>query len=217
MYSYILFDLDGTLTEPYEGIKNSILYALDRLSFKVDESKLKSFIGPPLYKSFMEQCGMSESTAEKAIALYREYFSARGLYENRVYDGIEEVLQSLKETGKHLIVATSKPQVFAEKILAHFNLKRYFEGVSAATLDNSRVEKADIIAHALKSFGISAADAIMVGDRSHDVCGAKANGLKSIGVLYGYGDSGELISAGADRLAALPGDIISCVQELDGI
>ena len=119
MYSYILFDLDGTLTEPYEGIKNSILYALDRLSFKVDESKLKSFIGPPLYKSFMDQCGMSESTAEKAIALYREDFSARGLYENRVYDGIEEVLQSLKETGKHLIVATSKPQVFAEKILAH--------------------------------------------------------------------------------------------------
>ena len=213
MYDYILFDLDGTLTDPFEGITNSIIYALKKFGIEVSEKqKLKCFIGPPLYKSFSEYCGLSQEDSEKAVAFYREYFSQRGLYENKPYDGTQSVLQRLKDGGKKLIVATSKPQIFAERILDHFNLSRYFDYVSGATLDSSRVEKSDIIAFALKNFAVSPQNSVMVGDRKHDIIGAKANGLKSVGVLYGYGDESELLSAGADYIATMPKDIIKIVD-----
>lgn len=216
MYNYILFDLDGTLTDPCEGILNSILYALGKLSIEEkDRQALKSFIGPPLYESFMERYSMSLNEALEAVNLYREYFAEKGLYENAVYKGIRETLSALAAEGRKLVLATSKPYVFAQKILDHFGLSKYFYFLSGATLDNTRVEKADIIAYALSSCNISEDDAVMVGDRKHDISGAKANAVKSIGVLYGYGSEEELRKAGADCLATDPEDIIKCIEKLE--
>lgn len=213
MCNYVLFDLDGTLTDPYEGITNSVIYALGKFGINEnDRTKLKSFIGPPLYKSFMVNYGFDENTALKAVDYYREYFATDGIFENSVYGGIEEMLSELKGDGKKLIVATSKPQVFAEKILEHFNLAGYFVFVSGASLDNSRIEKSDIIAYAIKTLNIEPSCAVMVGDRKHDIIGAKQNGLISVGVLYGYGDREELKSAGADFIAATPQDIIKVIK-----
>lgn len=215
MSDYILFDLDGTLTDPYEGIANSVIYALNKFGISVkDKAMLKRFIGPPLYTSFMDFYGFDNDGALKAVGYYREYFADRGIYENVVYKGTGEMLSSLKKEGLKLAVATSKPQVFAEKILAHFNLSGYFDLISGATLDNSRVEKADIIAYALTNAGIAPYRAIMVGDRKHDIYGAKSNGLKAIGVLYGYGDEDELKKAGADFLANSPADIPHILKKM---
>ena len=215
MINYVLFDLDGTLTDPYEGITNSVIYALKKFGIEErDKAKLKSFIGPPLYKSFMANYGFDEATALNAVDYYREYCATDGIFENRVYDGMEEVLSHLESADKKLVVATSKPQIFAQKILEQFNLARYFCFVSGASLDSTRVEKSDIVAYALKALSIEPANAVMVGDREHDVIGAKANGLKSIGVLYGYGDEEELKAAGADHLAKAPHDIAEILEEL---
>lgn len=215
MIENILFDLDGTLTDPFEGITNSVIYALKKFGItEADKAKLKCFFGPPLYQSFISFYNFKLDDAYKAVEYYREYFSVKGIYENRVYSGIENVLAELKKMGYRLIVATSKPQVFAEEILRHFNLAQYFDCVSGATLDSSRVEKSDIITYALKSFKVLPQSAIMVGDRKHDIIGARKNLLKSIGVLYGYGDEAELKSAGADFIASSPQDILNVICSL---
>lgn len=209
MYETILFDLDGTLTDPGEGITNSVAYALKKYGIEVsDRSELYKFIGPPLVDSFMGYYGFSEEKALQAVEYYREYFRDRGIFENRVYEGVEDMLRSLQVSGKRIVLATSKPEEFALRILEHFDLKKYFSVVAGASMDSSRSKKGDVIAYALSMCdGIDKNTAIMIGDREHDIIGAKENGLKSIGVLYGYGDEEELKKAGADYIVNQPESI----------
>ncbi len=200
---YILFDLDGTLTDPKVGITGSVAYALESFGIQVENlDDLCCFIGPPLLDSFMEFYGMTEDEANRAIAKYRERFSVTGLFENEVYPGIPQLLQSLKDAGKTLLIATSKPAVFSQRILDHFDLAKYFSFLSGSELDGRRNDKAEVIAYALEQYGITdPAQAIMVGDRKHDIIGAKKNGLTCVGVLFGYGDLAEHQAAGADYIA----------------
>ena len=199
-----LFDLDGTLTEPGLGITNSVMYALDKFGIhETDRQALYRFIGPPLLDSFMQFYHMSEEQAHQAVAAYREYFSVNGLFENRVYDGIPQLLQALRDAGKTLVLATSKPEVFTLRILERFDLLQYFHYVGAASLDSSRSQKPAVIHHALQLCGNPPLDTVvMVGDRKHDILGAQENGLASVGVLYGYGDRLELEQAGADEIVS---------------
>lgn len=213
MYQYILFDLDGTLTNPELGITSSVMYALEKFNIKVEDRKeLHPFIGPPLSYSFQTYYGLSEADSELAIKYYRERFSVKGLYENEVYEGVEKLLQQLKESGKTLIIATSKPEEYTLKILEHFDLLKYFDYVAGATMDGSRGEKADVIRYALEISGIQdKSKAIMIGDRKYDILGAKENGLDSIGVLFGFGDYEELTNAGADYIAENVEDILKFI------
>lgn len=213
MYQYILFDLDGTLTDPGLGITNSIMYALKKFGIEEnDRASLYRFIGPPLRESFQRFYGFTEEQSEQATAYYREYFSDRGLYENAVYDGVETMLKTLQEQGKTLILATSKPEVFAVEILRYFKLEQYFTLIAGATMDASRNKKSDVIAYAIEKSGITdRSSAVMIGDREHDILGAKEHGLPSIGVLYGYGDRPELTAAGADHIVASAADILTLV------
>lgn len=201
-YQYLLFDLDGTLTDSALGITNSVKYALEEFGIVVkDRGELLKFIGPPLVDSFMEYYGFSREKAAEAVAIYREYFQAKGIFENRVYDGVEEVLKELKDRGKTLILATSKPEVFTVRILEHFHLAEYFYFVAGATMDESRNKKDQVIAYALEQCKIAdKSEALMIGDREHDILGAGANGIDSVGVLYGFGSREELEAAGADYI-----------------
>lgn len=210
MYKYVLFDLDGTLTNSELGITTCVQHALRKFGIEVeDRAVLRPFIGPPLGESFQVYYGLSEEESKKAIEYYRERFSVKGLYENEVYEGVEKMLQTLKKSGKKLIVATSKPEKFTMTILEHFNLLKYFDFVAGATMDGSRGEKADVIRYALEISGIEdKSDVIMIGDRKFDILGAKENELKSIGVLYGFGDREELTEAGADYIVEHAEDIL---------
>jgi len=212
-YSYLLFDLDGTLTDPGEGITNSVAYALKKWGIEVgDKRELYSFIGPPLSASFAKYYGFNEEDSLKSVEYYREYFRDRGIFENKVYDGIHNLLETLKNNGKKLIVATSKPEQFAKIILDHFDLAKYFDFVAGATMDESRNKKADVIRYALETFGITDLEStLMIGDRDQDVLGAKKNGLDSLGVLYGYGDREELEGVGATYIAESVEDILNFV------
>ena len=202
-FKYILFDLDGTLTDSAPGITASVKYALEKSGEPVpDYLVLCKFIGPPLLYGFMNFCGMSEERAEKAVEYYREYYGVKGIFESELYPGVKELLAKLCAAGKKIILATSKPEVFAVKILEHFRLSDYFYFTAGATLDKTRTEKADVIAYALKSAGVTdRRKAVMVGDRFHDIDGAKANGIRSTGVLYGFGSRKELENAGADFIS----------------
>ncbi len=208
-YDYILFDLDGTLTDPGLGITNSVMYALRKFNINVDNrADLYKFIGPPLKDSFQEFYRFTDDQSGLAVSYYREYFRKQGMLENKVYDGIPELLARLKENRKTLIVATSKPETFTLEILRHFRLYEYFDFVAGATMDDTRNKKADIIRYALKKCRIAdKSSAVMIGDRKHDIIGAKENGLDSIGVLYGYGDEKELADAGATFIAASAAEI----------
>ncbi len=214
MYNYILFDLDGTLTDPEIGITTCVMYALNKFGIEVEDRKeLHPFIGPPLLYSFHEYYGLSEEECKQAVVYYRERFSVTGLYENEVYEGIPELLKTLKDMGKTLILATSKPEEYAIKILKHFDLYQYFDFVAGATFDGSRDEKADVIAYALEISGITDKSlAIMIGDRNYDILGAKEHGLSSMGVLFGFGDREELEKAGADYIAAEVPEILSLLN-----
>lgn len=199
-YKNILFDLDGTITDPALGITNSVMYALEKYGIKVKErSELYKFIGPPLAGSFSEYFGFSKEEDVRAVEIFREYFSEKGLFENKVYPGIEKMLAKLKNSGAKIYLATSKPEVFAEQILEHFNLDKYFTAISGSELNGNRVEKEAVIEYVLKNYNID--NAVMVGDRSFDIIGAKKNGMDSVGVLYGYGTKEELAEAGADYIA----------------
>ena len=210
MYDIILFDLDGTLTDPGIGITNSVAHALAHWNIEVkDRAELYKFIGPPLSDSFMRYYGFSEEDAIHAIAVYREYFSVKGLYENEVYPGIPEMLQSLKDAGKTVVLATSKPEGFAVEILRHFGLYDYFDIIAGASMDESRNKKADVIAYAISQMkNPDLSRMIMIGDREHDILGAKQIGIDSIGVLYGYGDRAEHEKAGATYIAEKVKDIL---------
>lgn len=197
---YILFDLDGTLTDPMMGITKSVRYALNYYGIEVNDlNDLLPFIGPPLRNSFREFYGFDETKANEAVIKYREYFSTEGIFDNKVYDGIVDCLKALKENDKVLMVATSKPEKFAKQIIKHFDLAQYFDFVGGSEF-NSREKKAEVINYVLDTNKISAADAIMIGDRKHDIIGAHENKLPCIGVLYGYGSREELIQYEADYL-----------------
>ncbi len=215
MYKYILLDLDGTLTDPEIGITNGVMYALEKYGIIVtDRKELYCFIGPPLVDAFMEYYGFSEEDAKQAVVYYREFFRKTGIYENRVYDGVREMLEILKKDGKNLILATSKPQEFAEIVLNHFDLMKYFDCVVGATFDGTLNYKADVIAVALKRGNVrDLKSAIMIGDRHHDIEGAKQNKLDSIGVLYGFGNREELTNSGADYIAETPKDILKIINK----
>jgi len=202
-YDTILFDLDGTLTDPAIGITNSVMHALKKYGITVeDRRELYKFIGPPLHESFEKFYGFSRDEALQAVEYYREYYRDRGIYENALYGGIEDLLKNLYDSGKKIILATSKPEVFAKEILRYFNIEKYFFYAAGANLDGSLTDKAEVIEYALREGGVSdKSAAVMVGDREHDIIGANKNGLNSIGVLFGYGSSEELENAGATYIA----------------
>lgn len=189
----MLFDLDGTLTDPKVGIINSILYALEKLNIKEERiDELDAFIGPPLRDSFVSRYNFSDDLAEKAIAFYREYFSTKGLFENEIYQEIPDLLDSLFTAKIQLFVATSKPTHYSDKIMKHFNIDKYFVDVIGSNLDNTRADKTEIISHIVSVHRLKTENSLMIGDRKYDLIGAKNNSMKAIGVTYGYGSVEEL-------------------------
>lgn len=205
--SCVFFDLDGTLTDPKEGITKSVQYALRHYGIEVEDlDSLIPFIGPPLVDSYMEYYGFTLKQAREGVLVYREYFNEKGWKENREYPGIRELLAELKSNGVRLFVATSKPEVYGRRILEYFGMAEYFELIGGASLDESRVRKADVIRYVLEKAGIpgekkALGSVVMVGDRKHDILGARECGIECIGVLYGYGDREELSACRADAIA----------------
>ena len=181
-----------------------------------DVDELRKFIGPPLKGQFMEHCGIDEEKAAEMVTLYREYFTVTGIFENSVYDGVEEMLKTLKQAGIKIAMATSKPEKFAKIIADHFGLAQYFDVIGGACMDETRTEKQDVIRYVLEQCEEKELDKIvMVGDRSYDILGGHAEGLKVIGVLYGYGELKELSEAGADALATTPQEVAELVLETE--
>lgn len=197
-YSYIFFDLDGTLTDPYEGITCSVARALLHFGIKVtDQRELSRFIGPPLRDSFVRFYDIPADRVEEAVSVYREYFAVKGLYENRLYDGVRALLDALYNKGVKIVLATSKPEIYARRITEYFGIDKYFYRQCGATLDGTRDTKGQVIAYALSECGAEPDEVLMVGDRSHDILGASECGVDAVGVLWGYGRREELESAGA--------------------
>lgn len=208
VYRAMLWDLDGTLTDPKVGITKSVQYALEKMG--IEEPNLDNlirFIGPPLYRSFPAFYQFNSEETLQAVAYYREYFGDKGLYENEPYDGIAELLFKLKQSGRQLVVATSKPTVFAQQILEYFDLAQFFDRVVGSNLDGTRSDKTEVIAYALTHLGNDREHTVMIGDREFDVFGAQTKGISSIGVTYGYGDHQEIE-------AARPTFIVHTVREL---
>lgn len=202
-FDTVLFDLDGTITNTFEGITRAVEYSLSSFGIAVEDRRtLTPFIGPPLFESFEKFYGFDKAKAISAVEKYREYYAEKGVYENELYDGIREVLEKLSLADIKIVLATSKPEKFAVAILEQFDILKYFSFVAGATLDKSRVEKPDIVAYALENARPCAA--LMVGDRKHDVEGGKANGLFTVGVTYGFGKREELEKAGADIIINKP-------------
>ena len=216
MFTHIFFDLDGTLTDPAQGITNSFIHALKYFGREIPSyEELCKLIGPPLPYSFETILGFPKENVMEAVAKYREYFATKGLYENSVYPGMPELLQTLKEKGKHLVVATSKPEEYSIKIIEHFGLSKYFDFVCGSLMDESRSKKSEVIAYALQRCALGEDDksrVLMVGDRFHDIEGAKQNGLKSCGVLFGYGSREELENAGADYIVKDVMDLYKVIE-----
>ena len=213
MKDILLFDLDGTLFNTKEGIVNCVKYALEYYGIHEEkEENLERFIGPPLHKSFEMFYGFDNKKAAEAAEKYRERYKDSGIFQCSPYGGMENMLKALKENGKRLGVATSKPEVFAERILEKYNLKKYFEYVTGSLLDNTRTGKSDVILEALQRFQAykNRENVIMIGDREHDIIGAKETGLMSVGVRYGFSKGDELERAGADY-------VVSNVEELSAL
>lgn len=205
-YRILLFDLDGTLTDSEEGILNCVKHALTSAGRSIpDDDALRAFIGPPLLESFQTVCGMTYEDAETAVAVYRERYNIIGLFENRVYDGIPELLKKLKAAGYKLAVATSKPEAYTLRILEHFGILSCFDAVAGCSLDKEGETKADMIRLAMKRLGLTDEDKpyiLMIGDRKHDILGARECGIDCAGVLYGFAPEGELQEYGAKLIAA---------------
>ena len=203
MYKYVFFDLDGTITEPQEGILGGVIYALEKFGIKVTDRKaLYAYIGPPLRMSFSKFHGLDEEQAEQAVACYREYYSTKGIYQNDIMPGMESAFKQLKEAGCRLYVATSKPELFAKQILEHLHLEQYFDIIAGSTFDKSRDSKEAVIAWLIGQIretgvrDLCMSDVVMVGDRKYDVIGAKKFGIDQIGVLFGYGSREEFDACG---------------------
>lgn len=214
-FDSVLFDLDGTLTDPFEGIAASICHAMKRLGHEPpSEDELKSAIGPPLRQSLGRFLHTDDTTRmAEALNLYRERYSITGLFENRVYPGVLEMLGSLNASGFRLFVATSKPASFARRIIDRFEMAQYFQGVYGAELNGALENKRDLLRFLLDSERLDASSAVMVGDRSQDMAGAKANSLCTVGVLWGYGSREELRESGADAIFGSPSEVVRFVME----
>lgn len=212
-YDIIVFDLDGTITASDLGITNSIKYALNYFGIKKDNDSLKRHIGPALSVTFREYVGDDEEKIQLAIKKYREYYVDHGgMLENKVYEGVEETLKEIKNKGKKIILASSKPMVFCEKILQHFNLDKYFDFIGGSNLDETRCKKVEVITYSLENIGKTPdKNVLMVGDREYDILGAKELGLDSVGVLFGYGDKVELEKAGATYIIEKMTDLLKIV------
>lgn len=212
----ILFDLDGTLTDPYQGITRCISHALLALNRPPPpQVDLKWCIGPPLKNSFTKLLASeNDKLAEEALSIYRERFSSVGLFENELYEGIPDALRALQEKGHILYVATSKPAFYAKQIIGHFSLQRYFRTIHGSELDGTRSDKTELLSHILLSEGITSSDTLMVGDRKHDMIGAKANGVYGVGVLWGYGTRDELEASGAHLCITKPGELAALINKM---
>ena len=213
----VLFDLDGTLTDPRPGITGCIRYALDRLGRPCpSDDALATYIGPPLRRTFATLLDTEDrACVEEALSLYRERYGTVGLFENEVYEGIPSMLDRIGAVTSRRFVATAKPMAFAARIVERFGLDRHFAGIYGPDLDGRLDDKADLIAHLLKAEGLVPATTVMIGDRANDVSAARANHLRSVGVLWGYGSAEELRDAGADVLCASPADLESCLSGFD--
>ncbi|MCP4342547.1 MAG: HAD family hydrolase, partial [Desulfobulbaceae bacterium] len=209
----ILFDLDGTLTDPYQGITRCISHALVTLGRpSPPRMDLRWCIGPPLKKSFVKLLSSDDDKlTEEALSIYRERFGSVGLFENEVYDDIPETLKALQEQDHILYVATSKPRVYAERIIDHFDLDQYFSGIYGSELDGTRSDKSSLISHILQSESIASTEAAMIGDREYDMIGAKANGVRGFGVLWGFGTKDELETSGAYTCVKKPQELITTI------
>ena len=206
-YEYILFDLDGTLTDSGPGIMNGFEYSLGKMGIEYpDRDFLKQFVGPPLSESFEGKLGFSPEDAARGIALYKEYYYVKGVYENEVYPGIKELLAQLKASGKKMIVATTKAEQMANVVLDHFGLREYFD-LLVATDFVTRLNKIDVLAYAIENAGVDVKKAVMIGDRHYDITGAAHFGMDSVGVLFGYGSRQELEEAGATYIAETAQDL----------
>lgn len=217
-YKNVFFDLDGTVTEPVEGITNAIIYALKRFGIDVsDRKQLYKYIGPPLRDSFREFNGFSEEQAEAAVLAYREYYSVNGILENEIMPGMEDALKELKSAGCRLYIATSKPEIFARQILEHLKLDGYFDIISGSLLDGSRDKKEQVLQHLLDESAIGSLNeemsrTVMVGDRKFDIIGAKHFELDSIAVLFGYGNRAEFEEAGATVIVETPAQMVRFIM-----
>lgn len=204
MADFILFDLDGTLTDSKEGITKCVKYALGHFGIEKNEDELESFIGPPLKEQFMSFANLSEKEAEEAVRIYRERYIPIGIFENKVYDGVIPLLKKLKEEGKTLAIATSKPEIFARKIADKYEFSEYMTEIKGSELDGTNTDKESVIKLAMEALGAEKENTIMVGDRAHDAIGAKKAGIVFIGVSYGYAKEGELEGEGAKLIAKTP-------------
>lgn len=214
MIKYILFDLDGTLTNPKEGITKCVQHALKHFGIERECDELISFIGPPLKEQFMQYASLTEEEGIKAVEIYRERFAPIGIFENEIYDGILSMLESLKNQGKILAIATSKPAVFAEKISRKYGIEPYIALLEGSELDGRNTDKALVIKNAMEKLGATKENTIMVGDREHDVIGARKNGIDCIGVSYGYGKDGELEESGALKIAHTPNELLKILSAM---
>lgn len=216
MKQYILLDLDGTLVNSREGIVKSVYYALDSLGIEESEpEKLNRFIGPPLDYSFRTFYHLNETGVRKAVEKYRERYKDKGVYECKVYPGMERTVKALYADGACLCLATSKPQPFAEQILEMFHLTPYFHVIVGATFDHTRSEKADVVAEVLRQLPTAKKEEIiMVGDREHDIIGAKQNGIESIGIRHGFAEKGEFEAAGADYIVKDADELLALLNKL---
>jgi len=213
----IFLDLDGTLIDPKEGITLSIQYALQELGADVpSQNELTWCIGPPLWDSFRVLLG-ERADVNEAVGLYRERYTDTGMYEADVYDGIGEMLTELGQTGLPLYVATSKPHTYATTIIEHFGIDHYVDGLFGSELDGTNSSKTDLLAHALGETGADPFASVMIGDRNLDILGAQNNDIRSLGVLWGYADEGELHLAEADALAGDPEEVCEIVTDLLGL
>ena len=212
-YTHAFFDLDGTITNSAPGITHSVQYALQKMGIEPPPAEeLLGFIGPALTWGFSHFFGMNETDSKKAVEYYRENYRASGMLECEVYDGIPELLRDLTDAGVICVLATSKPHIFANRILAHFGLDRYFTLVSGPELDGTRGEKHEVIAHALTQLGLTdVSRALMIGDRHHDVQGSARYGIDCAGVLWGFGGTKELTDAGAKYICASPAELKALV------
>lgn len=214
-YKHLFFDLDGTLTDPKEGIIKAFQYALNRFNIKESNIEfMEKLIGPPLFESFKKYYGFNDDNVDQVVAYFREYYSQKGMFQNIVYEGIDEVLTKLCKEGFKLYIATSKPTEYAEQILTHFNLAQCFTDIVGSLMNGSRVKKAEIIQYLIEKHKLTMLNEIvMIGDREHDIIGARESKIDSIGVTYGYGSKEEFILNQADFIINTPDELFRLLTE----
>ena len=209
MKSVVLFDLDGTVLDSKPGIFRSAAFAMKKLALPMpDERDMMAFLGPPLSDGFAQVCRVPDERVADAVWWYREYYNGGGKFEASIYPGVSDLLTALRAAGKRCFITTSKPHIFARQILEHFAMADLFDGIYGAEMDGTRGKKSEVVAYCLEQNGVSAQDAVLVGDRHFDVNGAKMLSIPCIGVLYGYGTKEELEAAGAVALADCPGEVL---------